>query len=201
MARNVPMSLDYAAPPRKTTGSPLRLILTVAIGVAVDLFTKYLAVAHLPRNGIEAIPRWLNFTYVENRGAVFGMGQGQQLLFICVSVLAMGFVIYLFARHPRRWWYDIALGMLMAGILGNLYDRVLFGHVRDMIHALPGFHWGGTWRIPIINYPPRPDRAYFPWVFNIADSLLCVSIAILLATGLFTPEAKPHDAKTDKTGS
>ena len=113
-------------------------------------------------------------------------------------------VVYLFTRPPRRWWYDITLGMLLAGILGNLYDRVIFGHVRDMIHALPGFHWGGTWQIPFINYPPPPDRAYFPWVFNVADSLLCVSIAILLIMGMFAPEGdeeKQDDAAADKPGT
>jgi signal peptidase II len=192
------MSLDHAAPERKTLGGPLRLIVTAAVCLAIDLVTKYLAVAHLAGREIAVIPDWLSFTYIENRGAVFGLGQGRQFLFICVSAIAIGFVIYLYTRPPRRWWYDITMGMLLAGILGNLYDRVVFGHVRDMIHALPGFYWGGTWRIPLLNYPPQ-DRAYFPWVFNVADSLLCVSIGILLVTGLFTPDTKPDGATTDTT--
>lgn len=193
------MSLDYAAPARNTTGGPLRLIVTACLCLAIDLITKHLAAAHLLGSPVQFIPGWLDFTYVENRGAVFGMGQGRQVLFICVSVIAVGFVIYLFTRPPRHWWYEITLGMLLAGILGNLYDRVVFGYVRDMIHALPGFYWGGTWQIPLLNYPPPPDRAYFPWVFNVADSLLCVSIAILLVTGLLTPDPKPDDAPTDTT--
>ena len=176
----------------------MRLIVTVVIGLALDLITKHLAATRLAGREIPFIPDWLSFTYVENRGAVFGLGQGRQILFICVSAIAIGFVVYLFTRPPRRWWYDITLGMLLAGILGNLYDRAVFGYVRDMIHALPGFYWGGTWQIPFINYPP-PDRAYFPWVFNVADSLLCVSITILLVTGLLTPDVRPDDAATDTT--
>lgn len=193
------MSLDHAASGRKAIGGPLRLIITAGICLAIDLVTKHLAVALLAGRDTAFLPHWLSFTYVENRGAVFGLGQGRQFLFICVSAIAIGFVVYLYTRPPRRWWYDITLGMLMAGILGNLYDRVVFGYVRDMIHALPGFFWGGTWKIPMLNYPPPPDRAYFPWIFNVADSLLCVSIAILLVTGLFTPDVKPDDTPTDPT--
>ncbi len=192
------MSLDHAAPGRKAISGALRLIVTVVIGLALDLITKHLTVAHLSGREIAFIPDWLSFTYVENRGAVFGAWQGRQLLFICVSAVAIGFVVYMYTRPPRRWWYDITLGMLLAGILGNLYDRVVFGYVRDMIHALPGFYWGGSWQIPLVNYPPG-DRAYFPWVFNVADSLLCVSITILLVTGMLTPDAKPDDAATETT--
>lgn len=198
------MNADPAARRQTSLASALRLVLTAGICLAADLVTKSLAVAHLRGGETQFLPGWLHFTYVENRGAVFGLGQGRQLLFIGVSAVAIGFVIYLFTRPPRRWWYDITLGMLLAGIIGNLYDRVFFGHVRDMIHALPGFFWGGTWQIPLVNYPPPPDRAYFPWVFNIADSLLCVSIAILLVTGMLTPEEtdrKADDAAADKAGS
>jgi signal peptidase II len=198
------MSSDHAAPARVGITGPLRLVLTAALCLAIDLVTKHMTVASLQGRILELIPGWLEFTYVENRGAVFGLGQGRQLLFIAVSAVAIGFVIYLFTRPPRRWWYDITLGMLLAGILGNLYDRVIFGHVRDMIHALPGFHWGGTWQIPLISYPPPPDRAYFPWVFNVADSLLCVSIAILLITGMLMPEEQPgkrDDAAADRSGT
>ena len=70
--------------------------------------------------------------------------------------------------------------MLLAGILGNLYDRVFIGYVRDMIHVFP--RWPNL----------------FPWVFNIADSLLCVSIGILLIAGILTPEPKQKHEPTVK---
>ena len=152
----------------------LRLVLTAAIGIAIDLWTKYLAQTHLnrPAAPIQFLDGFLHFTYVENHGAVFGLGQGYRWLFVAVSILAIGFVAYMFAQAPRRWWYQLTLGMLLAGILGNLYDRICFGYVRDMIHALP--QW------------PKA----FPWVFNVADSLLCVSIAILVASGFLLPEPR-----------
>lgn len=170
------------------------LLLTALLGLGIDVFTKSAAAHHLapPNSAISFIPGYLNFTYVENRGAVFGMGQGWRWLFVLVSVLAIGFVFYLFATSRRRWWHDITLGMLLAGIIGNLYDRLVFGYVRDMIHALPSHFWGGTWQV--MGYPPPPDRAFFPWVFNVADSLLCVSIAILIIAGVFIDFQKTHDA-------
>ena len=115
------------------------------------------------------IPGYLHFEVTENRGAVFGLGQGRWAFFITVSAVAAGFLIYLYARSGRRHGYQILLGMLMAGVLGNLYDRVTLGHVRDMIHAFPA--WG-----------------IFPWIFNVADSLLCVGVALMLLHGFFEPE-------------
>ena len=159
------------------------VLLTAGLGLWADLYSKALSVQRLsaPASPYDFIPGYLQFTFVENHGAVFGFGQGGRWIFVAVSIAAIAFVAYLFAKSPRRWWYDVALGMLLAGILGNLYDRVFIGYVRDMIHALP--RWPGV----------------FPWVFNIADSLLCVSIGVLLVTGLFTPEEKADDRHADGT--
>ena len=63
--------------------------------------------------------------------------------------------------------------MLLAGVLGNMFDRIRFGYVRDMIHALP------MW--------PR----FFPWVFNIADSLLCVGVTLMLLYSFTQSAAHP----------
>jgi signal peptidase II len=60
--------------------------------------------------------------------------------------------------------------MLLAGVLGNLYDRLMLGYVRDMIHALP--RW--------------PN--FFPWIFNVADSLLCVGVTLIILYNLVRPE-------------
>jgi lipoprotein signal peptidase len=143
-----------------------RFFLTAAVGVGLDLWTKHLAfqklsigVVTLPDGRVRAytldpyqfIPGWVEFQVTANRGAVFGLGQVQRYLFIIASLGAAAFLIYLFTRSGKRWGYQIILGMLLAGVLGNLYDRARFGYVRDMIHALPqwhGFSHGfSTWRI------------------------------------------------------
>ena len=151
------------------------------IGIIVDLWTKALAVEHLKDAApIRFIPYVVRFEYTENHGAVFGLGQGKQALFLAVSVLAIGYLVWLFATSGRSRFFQVILGMLTAGVIGNMYDRLKFGYVRDMIHGLPGVHWP-QWiieRLPQTWQPVhgRPMEV-FPWIFNVADSLLCVGVA------------------------
>jgi len=159
---------------------------TTIVGLMIDLWTKALAVAHLQgQPQARFIPDWLHFTYTENGGAVFGLGQGRRALFILVSIGAIAFLTYLYALSEKRRLQQIFLGMLLAGVLGNMYDRVMFGYVRDMIFALPGFRWPGTWQIGFLNYPAPPDRIVFPWIFNIADTLLCVGVFLIVVYSLW----------------
>jgi lipoprotein signal peptidase len=170
------------------------------IGVVLDLWTKYLAFDRLPRGGsYEFIPGWLHFHAVVNYGAVFGLGQGQLALFIIVSVLATAFLTFLFLSSGRQRFYQVLLGMLLAGVLGNLYDRVVYGHVRDMIHIFPG------WSNPLWTLLPVTRNWFpgwhelFPWVFNIADALLCVGVGLMIVYNLLvSPEEKrPAPAADD----
>src|SRR5215212_4889576 len=113
---------------------------TAAIGLTVDLWSKAAAVEHLAFGQVvRFIPGLLHFEYTRNYGAVFGLGQGQKVLFVTVSILAIAFLTYLFASSGRARIYQIILGMLLAGVLGNMYDRVQLGYVRDMLHGLPGW--------------------------------------------------------------
>lgn len=149
-----------------------RLICTAVAGLGLDLWTKSLAQAHLQGAApIDFLPGWLSFEYVGNHGAVFGIAQGQRLLFVVVSIAAIAFIIHLFRCSGRQWLYQIVLGMLLAGVLGNLYDRLAFGYVRDMIYALPDRRIFG--------------REIFPWIFNVADSLLCVGVGFMMLHSLF----------------
>jgi signal peptidase II len=153
-----------------------RFLLTTVLGLGLDLWTKVLAETYLRgAEPIRFIPGWLHFTYTENRGAVFGIGQGQRSLFLVVSVLAIGFLTYLFATSGRQRFYQLVLGMLLAGVLGNLYDRYHYGYVRDMIHALP--RWPNA----------------FPWIFNVADSLLCVGVFLMIVYSIFFAPRHPEE--------
>jgi signal peptidase II len=156
----------------------MRFVLTAAIGTGLDLWTKSVAFSSLSLHGepYQFIPGWLNFEIVQNYGAVFGLGQGARAIFIAVSVGAIIFLSYLFATSGKRWVYQILLGMLLAGVLGNLYDRVTLGYVRDMIHALPGW------------------KNFFPWVFNVADSCLCTGVGLMVIYSLVAE----HRAKTSR---
>jgi lipoprotein signal peptidase len=165
--------------PRDNFRSPAalaRFFLITLVGLALDLWTKHYAFLKLPHPGQHRhtfIPGWLDFSTTVNHGAVFGLGQGQRFLFLAVSVAAIVFLTYLFAHSGRQRFYQLILGMLLAGVLGNMYDRIRFGHVRDMIHALPGWKWPGS------------NTEVFPWIFNVADVLLCTGVALMLFYSLF----------------
>jgi lipoprotein signal peptidase len=173
---------------------------TFVIGLASDLSTKSLAVQHLKDGApITLIPWLIRLEYTENHGAVFGIGQGQRPLFLTVSAIAIGFLLYLFATSERNRLYQIILGMLLAGVLGNMYDRLQFGYVRDMIHGLPGVTWP-QWVVnflPSSMLPPNGSRRVevFPWIFNIADSLLCVGVAMMIIYSLMSEHHRKHMLK------
>ncbi|MBN1510663.1 MAG: signal peptidase II [Phycisphaerae bacterium] len=104
------------------------LLWSLAVVVlALDLWSKAWAMARLPV--VNADPPTLLFGRISlqrslNAGALFGLGQGMSPLFIAASLLALLFVLYLFASSSRRQWVmHAALGFILAGALGNLYDR------------------------------------------------------------------------------
>jgi signal peptidase II len=162
----------------RSPGALLRFFLVAGVGVALDLWTKAVAFSSpsLWREPYRFIPGWLEFEAVQNQGAVFGLGQGRRVLFVTVSIGAIVFLLYLFATSGKRSVYQILLGMLLAGVLGNLYDRAMFGYVRDMIHALP--RW------------PK----FFPWVFNVADTLLSSGVTLMILYNLVSE----HRQKKEK---
>jgi len=168
-------------------------------GVAVDLWTKSLAVTHLDGklDGYVLIPAVLNLRFTKNYGAVFGLGQGGRPIFIAVSIGAVVFLSYLFSISGRQRLQQIILGMLLAGVLGNMYDRIAVGYVRDMIWALP------DWPNPLRAFFPH-WQTVFPWIFNVADTLLCVGVAAMLVYGLVqdlrtrrAEEAMQNGARSD----
>lgn len=180
------------------------------LGVSLDLWSKDVAFEKLetgygvmpdpslPDGRIEVtsrdyrfIPGLITFHVTANQGAVFGLGRGQRWLFVIVSIFAIVVLTTLFAHSGGRWFYQLLLGLLLAGVLGNMYDRIHLGYVRDMIYGLPGWHWPGTWTIPLTDYPVGPERAVFPWIFNVADSMLCVGVFLMIVYSFFQHEHHP----------
>ena len=102
------------------------LVVTAIVGLTTDLVTKYLAFDSLRWHRPKIlIPKVLSLELSLNLGALFGIGKGMSMLFILASVLAVVFVAYMFATSQRRQWVvHLALGLVLAGALGNLYDRV-----------------------------------------------------------------------------
>jgi signal peptidase II len=158
------------------------IFLVLAVGGAgLDLWTK----DHVFRwKGLpgEQEPHWILEPYVGietavNMGALFGLGQGMGWLFSILSILAAaGIVYWLFVlKASRSLWLTLAMGLVMGGIIGNLYDRLA-------IPDLPAPHTGGVRDWILFRY-----RDYVWPNFNIADSVLVVG-AFMLAIYSFRQE-------------
>lgn len=175
----------------------LILLCVAAIGLTIDLGLKqwcFKNVASMPvvldrqellNNPYWRIPRHdpmvlldgvLTLHLVENRGAVFGIGADQRIFFIAFTVAALLAAIFVFARSDtdRSLQVHIGIGMILAGGMGNLYDRVVFSVVRDFLHMFPGG------KLPFEWHWPGGSTELFPWVFNLADVLLLIGMALLL---------------------
>lgn len=145
--------------------------------------------AHAP---VTVVPHLLEFTLVLNRGAVFGIGAGKRWFFVGFTVLALGFGLWMFGAwtRPRDHAAHAAIGLLLAGGLGNLYDRLAYACVRDFIHPLPGV------MMPFGSSLPGGAREVWPYVSNVADLFLLIGIGILIVhvwrTGRRAGSAEPR---------
>jgi signal peptidase II len=167
------------------------------IGFAADLVTKSWAFGLSELRAGETLWIWTGHVGVQlsrNWGAVFGIGQDLYWLFAALSVLAaVGVPVWLFRfRAASDLWLTVAMGLVMGGVLGNLYDRLgLSGETwkapsetRDATHAVR------DWILWQLN-----DEQRWP-NFNIADSLLVTGAFILFVRILFEPrgmEAGPSE--------
>lgn len=156
----------------------------VALSAGLDLLSKWWAFKFIRADEImTAIPGVLRFNIIRNPGAVFGLGAGRRWLFIGASLVAVGFILQLFAQSRRRQWgFHLLLALVLGGAIGNLYDRAFHGMVRDFIFV----HIG--------------PLEIWPWVFNVADVALVVGVGGLLIgwlmgkfdiTGSALPVARP----------
>ena len=173
--------------------------LLAVVGCAVDLATKTWIFDKLgmpdpgPRNR-KVIWLWedvFGFQTSLNEGALFGIGQGQVLLFATLSVVAaLGIVYWLFiAGAARDWLLTVSLGCVTGGIFGNLYDRLgLWQATLSNGRTLTGVHEVRDWILWTYQGARWPN-------FNIADSLLVCGAALLVWHALFCGKAVDEDKK------
>ena len=130
-----------------------------------------------PHSGMQVLPAdLLEMQLVINHGAVFGIGPNQRFFFIGFTVAALSVGLLVFGRLTagNQRLAHVAIGLILAGGIGNLYDRIIYGVVRDFLHMLPGYRLPFGWRWP----GGSPDL--FPWVFNVADVMLLTGMALLM---------------------
>ena len=110
---------------------------------------------------------------------------------VATTVIAIMF----YRSHRRAWILHVGLGLILAGALGNMYDRMLFGVVRDMCWLFPGvnlpFEW--TW--------PGGNRELYPWIFNIADAVLLIGVAAVLYEMFFGKWSQPQPPSDEPTSN
>jgi signal peptidase II len=118
----------------------LRLWLVAVGGVALDLWSKTWAFDTLRQGQKQVlIPHMLEFQTMLNSGALFGIGAGHTELFLVASVLALGLVAWMFSQSSqRRWLVHVALGGILAGALGNMYDRAFVKLVEHPVRVRGG---------------------------------------------------------------
>jgi signal peptidase II len=156
-------------------------------GTAFDLTTKSIVFARVGPPGsraLDVVPRILELHTSHNTGALWGLGShipGSSWIFAALSVVAAIVILYylfvLGAASSRV--LTIALGLIMAGAMGNCYDRLRFGYVRDFVH----FH------VDAIGF----DCA----IFNFADNMLVIG-AITLVLYALRPEKSPSDGLAER---
>ena len=139
-------------------------LLAALVVIVLDQITK-VAFDNLLGYG-ERLPvlPFFDFTLVYNRGAAFSFLADQtgwqRWFFTVLGLAAAGFIIWLMRRHREQRLFCAALALVLGGALGNVLDRVLYGHVVDFLL----FHWQ-TWHFP---------------AFNLADSAITVGAALLI---------------------
>ena len=142
-------------------------IIVVMLVLVFDMLTKYLLIGSLiPNVGDQAsfIEGFINFVHVQNDGASGGILGGQTALLIVITLVLLGVLVWYYllklkeGQNKYLALLSVAMGMIFGGSLGNLYDRVIFGYVRDFIN------------FQFINFP----------VFNIADSAITIGVILLV---------------------
>jgi signal peptidase II len=152
----------------------LLLLLTLPLYL-LDQITKFLVLATIPTHvTIEVIPGFFNLVQVHNTGAAFGMLKDNNWFFIVLASVAL-VVLAVMARRgcfmdaPTR----VGAALLTSGVIGNLTDRILHGHVIDFLDVI--LPWYGHWP-----------------AFNVADSCICIAAVLFLISGFLPQKPAPR---------
>lgn len=153
----------------KLTKKLTNLLILIGIilgGIGIDQLTKILVSKNMAlHQSISIIPKVLNITYIQNRGAAFGMLANHRWVFMIISSVAIiGMCVYLFRFCNENMLFKIGLALIISGGIGNMIDRIFLGYVVDMIEA-------------------AFIETLFDWsfaIFNVADSFVCVGAGIVI---------------------
>lgn len=142
-----------------------------AIVIALDIYTKHLVQLAFAYGDQRTITGFFDLVRYHNTGAAFSFladaGGWQKLFFSAISVVAIVVISNLLRKHHQEKLFSLGLALVLGGAAGNLYDRVTLGYVVDFL----SFHY---------------QDYYWP-AFNVADSAVCVGVALLLLDSFKKP--------------
>ena len=145
----------------------VQFLISVSLLTGLDQWTKYLAVRHLKDQAdIPLIPNVLYLHYLENRGAAFGIFQGQKTFFIITTLLLLSAALYFYIRLPytkRFAAFRICTVLVAAGGIGNMIDRLCNNYVTDFFY------------FELIDFP----------VFNVADIYVVLAMCLFCYLAFF----------------
>ena len=158
----------------------IALLLILLAGLAADVATKHAAMnLRHERATITVIEGFVEFSYVENRGMIFGMlnnehaGLKRLALAVFSMVAIMALFVIIWRKRDESFIFLLPFVLILIGAIGNLLDRLRFGFVVDFIHM----HWK-----EVLDYP---------WLYNLADACIVVGLTLLFIFNILkknTPE-------------
>ena len=156
----------------KTEPPSLLLWLVIAFVILLaDQLTKLLIVDSFALGDSQTVTTFFNLVRVHNSGAAFSMlstaSGWQRWFFTAIGVVATFFILWLLRSHPTQKLFCFALALVLSGAVGNVIDRMLYGHVIDFLD----FHW--DWLSPVFF------QGHFP-AFNVADSAISMGAVCLI---------------------
>lgn len=160
----------------------LRWLAVAAAVIAADLATKAWISSAFRYGEVREITPFFNLVLVHNSGAAFSFladaGGWQRWFFTAIAIVIAAVLVYLLRRHADNRLLAAAFALVLGGALGNLHDRVRFGYVVDFVqlHAA-GYYWPA---------------------FNVADSAICIGVALLLWDGVRSGGAAQPAARQEK---
>lgn len=134
--------------------------------IGLDQLSKIYFTGIKNKSEIVIIDKVLEFRYLENHGAAFGILQGQRYFFLIIAIIVFAILSFVLIKIPAEKKYiklNILFTFILAGALGNTIDRLIYGYVRDFIY------------FSLINFP----------IFNVADIYITVSTILLVICILF----------------
>lgn len=159
----------------------LSVIIAIVV-VLADQISKHFVCLNLKQVGsIPIIEGILNFTYVENTGAAFGILSDNRAVFMVFSVMiiaVLAYVVVLF--HGQSKLFDVCLGLIVGGGIGNMVDRAILGYVIDFIDFCAFDFW--------------------VWVFNVADSAVVVGCILAIVFVIFDKKTATMIEKKSASG-